>query len=407
MPNVVFVAPFLMPTTLDFVAVTASLPGVRVALVSQQPATAVPAELRHKLAAHCQLEKALDPQQLIEGVREAGRRLGGSVDRLLGALEQLQVPLAQVREVLGIEGMDVATARNFRDKAQMKQVLRDHGLPCARHRLATRAAEARAFAEETGFPLVVKPPDGAGAKATFRVDDMAALDQALELMRPSPGHEMLLEEFITGTEHSFETISIDGKPAWHSLTHYQPTPLDVLRNPWIQWCVLLPREGVTEEYADIREANDRALSALGLGTGLTHLEWFRRADRSIAISEVAARPPGAQITTLISHAHEADFRRAWAHLMVFGELRFPPRVWATGAAFLRGQGRGRVQSVEGLEHAQKELGELVIEARLPQPGQPQASSYEGEGYVILRHERTEVVAEALLRLVSLVRVRLG
>jgi hypothetical protein len=39
-------------------------------------------------------------------------------------LEQLQVLLAQVRERLGITGMDVRTARNFRDKAQMKSVLR-------------------------------------------------------------------------------------------------------------------------------------------------------------------------------------------------------------------------------------------------------------------------------------------
>ncbi|MCB1055372.1 MAG: ATP-grasp domain-containing protein, partial [Acidobacteria bacterium] len=381
MANVVFVAPFLMPTTLDFVAVTASLPGVRLAVVSQQPPSAIPLEVRSKLVGHCQVERALDPEILLEGVRDAGRQLGGTIDRLLGALEQLQVPLAQVRQALGIEGMDVETAHNFRDKARMKQVLREHGLPCARYHLASSREGARRFAEETGFPLVVKPPDGAGAKATFRVDDLASLDQALELMRPSPGREMLLEEFITGTEHSFETISIHGEPVWRSITHYQPTPLEVLRNPWIQWCVLLPREGVTEGYADIREANARALSALGLGTGLTHMEWFRRQDRSIAISEVAARPPGAQITTLISHAHEADFRRAWAHLMVFDELRFPERKWATGAAFLRGQGRGQVQSVEGLEAAQKELGELVVEARLPRPGQPQASSYEGEGYV--------------------------
>jgi hypothetical protein len=407
MPNVVFVAPFFLPTTLHFVEVTADLPGVRLGLLSQQPVEALPPRLRAKIDAHWRVEQALDAQQLAEGVRQLGRRMGGTVDRLMGALEQLQVPLAQVREALGIEGMDVETAHNFRDKARMKTVLRDHDLPCARHRLVADLAAARAFATETGFPLVIKPPDGAGAKATFRVDDMESLDQSLQLLRPSPGREMLLEEFITGTEHSFETICIGGKPVWCSMTHYQPTPLEVLRNPWIQWCILLPREGVTEEYADIRDASARSLAALGLQTGLTHLVWFRRGDGSIAISEVAARPPGAQITTLISHAHESDFRRAWAHLMVYDELRFPERRWATGAAFLRGQGRGQVRSVEGLEAAQKELGDLVVETRLPQPGQPQGSGYEGEGYVILRHQNTKTVAEALMRLVSLVRVRLG
>jgi len=86
-------------------------------------------------------------------------------------LERLQVPVAQVREHLDIAGIDVATAHNFRDKAQMKSVLRAAGVPCARHRLADSAAAAASFAEEVGFPLVVKPPAGAGAKSTFRLDD--------------------------------------------------------------------------------------------------------------------------------------------------------------------------------------------------------------------------------------------
>ena len=63
---------------------------------------------------------------------------------------------------------------------------------------------------------------------------------------------------------------------------------------------------------DIRAAGHRALAALGMGTGLSHTEWFRRADGSIAISEVGARPPGAQFTTLMSYAHDVDFYRACA-----------------------------------------------------------------------------------------------
>ena len=34
------------------------------------------------------------------------------------------------------------------------------------------------------------------------------------------------------------------------------------------------------------------LRALGLRTGFTHMEWFRRPDGSVAVSEVAARPNG-------------------------------------------------------------------------------------------------------------------
>ena len=60
-----------------------------------------------------------------------------------------------------------------------------------------------------------------------------------------------------------------------------------------------------------------------------------------------------------------------------------------------------------MDSAQRELGERVAEVRLPRPGQHPSSSYEGEGYVVLRHPDTGVVAAALERLVRLVQVELG
>jgi formate-dependent phosphoribosylglycinamide formyltransferase (GAR transformylase) len=218
---------------------------------------------------------------------------------------------------------------------------------------------------------------------------------------------VLLEEFIAGEEHSFDAVGLGGRVVWHSLTHYFPGPLDVMRNPWIQWCVLLPREVDHPRYDDIRQVAGRALTALGMGTGLHHMEWFRRADGTVAVSEVGARPPGAQITTLISYAHEFDLYAAWARLMVHDVFDPPARRYAAGIAFLRGQGNGRVVRIHGLDRAQQELGSLAVEVKLPQPGQPPSGGYEGEGYAILRHPETERVQAALERLVSLVRVELG
>lgn len=402
----VFVAPFLASTTVRFVTAAAALPDIRLGLVSQDPAERLPAELRRRLAGYWQVGDALDPEQIAGAVQALSQRIG-PVQRLLGALEQLQVPLAQVREALGIHGMRVAAARNFRDKARMKQVLRDAGVPCARHRLVDSAHEAREFAREIGFPLVAKPPAGAAARNTFRAADGQALEQCLHAVPPTAAAPLLLEEFITGEEHSFDAVCLRGNLVWHSLTHYAPGPLEVLEHPWIQWTVLLPREVDHAQYDDIRDVGSRALRALGMETGLSHMEWFRRADGDVAVSEVAARPPGAQFTTLISFAHDIDFYSAWARLMVFERFDPPPRRYAAGIAYLRGQGRGRVTRIHGLERAQRELGALVVEVSLPREGQLPASSYEGDGYVVLRHPRTDVVAEALRKLVTIVRVELG
>jgi hypothetical protein len=404
--TVIFVVPFFMEATLRFVSGTARLPDVRLALVSQDPPERLPEDLRARIAAHWRVDNALDPQQLADAVAGLARQVGPP-QRLIGSLEQLQVPLAHVREHLGLPGLSVQAAENFRDKSTMKRVFESAGVPCARHRLAASAREAVDFVRQVGFPVVVKPPAGAGAVNTFRLENLAQLDEYLARHAPDPARPTLFEEFLQGEEHSFDSVCIGGRLVWYSISRYLPAPLTVLENPWIQWCVLLPREVDGPEYADIRAVAHPALRVLGLETGMTHMEWFRRTGGSLAISEVAARPPGAQFTSLISYACDCDFYRAWPRLMVYEEFAPPRRDYAAGAAYLRGMGQGRIKAVHGLTQAQRELGELVVEARLPQLGQAQPTGYEGAGYLIVRHPETRVVEQALRRAVELIRVELG
>jgi biotin carboxylase len=406
MRHAVFVAPFLAETTLRFVDAAASSPDASIHLVSQDPLTRVPPGLQQKLASHVQVPDATRTTPLVETIEKIGQKVG-RVERLLGTLEQLQVPLGEVRDRLGIRGMRAGPARNFRDKSLMKTVLQEAGLPCAQHRLVISTEAAWEFARTIGYPIVVKPPAGAGARGTHRVDEEQALAACLHLMQPSRQHPLLLEQFITGEEHSFDSICLGGKLVWHSINRYFPTPLEVIEQPWIQWCVLSPREVDGPEWADITRTAAETLRALGMQTGLSHLEWFRREDGSVAISEVAARPPGAQFTTLASYAGDFDLYQAWARLMLFDEFDARPRPYAAGAAFLRGQGQGRVKAIHGIDEVDRELGQMVVESKLPRRGQSPTGSYEGEGYVIVRHPETQEVEKALARIVQLIRVDLA
>jgi hypothetical protein len=60
-----------------------------------------------------------------------------------------------------------------------------------------------------------------------------------------------------------------------------------------------------------------------------------------------------------------------------------------------------------VEEAKRELGHLIVEARMPRVGAARASTYEGDGYVILRHAETEVVERGLARVLELVRVEVA
>jgi len=400
-----FVAPYLLEATARFALSAARVPGVRLGLITTEPAENLSADLREALAGHWQVSDALDPQQIADAVRGLSSQLGPPL-RLIGALEQLQVPLAQVRGALGIPGMDTDTALNVRDKSRMKSVLRSAGIPCARHQLVTRTEEATRFLAEVGLPMVAKPPAGAGAQATYRLDTEADFASWLRAAQADPAEVWLLEEFLTGPEHTFDSVTIEGDTLWASIADYQPPPLEVLRTPWVQWTVVLPRAIDAPEYEPIKKIGPAALRALGVQTAFTHMEWFERPDGSVAVSEVGARPPGAQLASMIGYSYNIDFYSSWAELVLLGRFDPPSRVYATGTAYLRGQGRGRVRTVHGVDEVQRELGHLVVDAKLPQPGQPASTSYEGEGFVTVRHEDTAVVRAALDRIISGLHVEL-
>ena len=136
------------------------------------------------------------------------------------------------------------------------------------------------------------------------------------------------------------------------------------------------------------------------------MEWFRRPDGSTVIGEIAQRPPGANISLMTGLAHDVDLYRAWVRAVVDGAFDGPwERTYAVGCAFLRGLGRGRVAAVDGVHQVHEAIGPLVMEARLPTVGAPKGESYEGDGYVVVRHPRTEVVQQALQTIIETVKVR--
>ncbi len=401
MRPVVFVAPFALETTLRFARAAAALKDVRLLGVMQE----VPKGPDRKLFAEiARIDNGLSAREIVDGIKLLRQR-HGQPHRIIGVLEPLQVQLAQARAVLGVPGTDADTADLFRDKARMKDRLRAAGLPVARHKLLTTRDEALAFEAAVGYPMVLKPPAGQGAKATFRVRSRDDLMSALTGLRAGPNNPMLAEEFLQGEEGSCDTLTINGVQRLVSVSSYRPSCLTVLENPWIQWCCVLTRQNQGPGYDDVKQLAVAAVRALGLDTGFTHMEWFRRPDGSLAIGEVAQRPPGAHITRMIGLAYDGDPYRMWARAVVDGAFDGPfERRYAVGCAYLRGIGKGRIAAVVGAREANDEVGPYVVEAKLPTIGAPKSESYEGDGYAIVRDPRTPVVEAALRTIIETVAV---
>ena len=402
MPNVLYVCPYVSTNTYHCLKALSELEDVKLGVITHEPRERMPREVH--IDGHFQVSNSLDPDQLVTA-GQFFQKQWGRVDRLVGFMEQMQLPNAVARERLGIGGMSLDVTKNFREKNRMKEVLRQAGLPVARQRKITGADDARAFIGEVGYPIVLKPLGGVGSKATMRVatedDPYAALNQLL----PSPANPVQAEEFVVGNEYTFETVTIDGKHVWSSSSYYLPRPLEVLEQPWLQYCVLLPRMRLEKHGQAFLPQNTAALEALGMKTGLSHMEWFIRPDGSPVISEVGARPPGVNLMPMMSLAHDTDMWAKWCRLMVHDTFDIGVRKYAVGVAFFRAQGRGRVvREVLGIEEAQERVGQWVVDARLPKAGQLRSSHYEGEGFAIVRHPETRVVIDALRTLVTTVRV---
>jgi biotin carboxylase len=402
MRNVVYVAPYPLQTTVRFARGIAQVPNVRLLGVFHEKPKGEAAALFDDVAL---IANSFDAGNVMRGIQALQAKYG-PIHRVMGILEDLQVQLAQVRLKLGIPGTDPDTAHRFRDKGAMKDALRAAGLPCAYHARIHSMADAWKFVDRVGFPIILKPPAGAGSRDTFKVESGERLHDLLTKMQPSPKREWLAEEFLTGAEYTFETLTLNGEVKFHSICRYYPSPLEVKDNDHLQWCVFLPKDISGAEFADIRRIGAHAVKALGLGTSMTHMEWFRRPNGSIAIGEIGARPPGAQIVELMSQVYEVDMHHAWARLMIDDDAGGPwHRKWSAGVAFLRGAGKGRVTAVENLEAAQKKMGALVRKVDLPKVGFHRKDGYEGEGYAILRHIDDNVVRKALFELITTVKVR--
>jgi biotin carboxylase len=260
--------------------------------------------------------------------------------------------------------------------------------------------------ERCGYPIVLKPLAGVGSKNTVRVTNDEELYSALNILLPSAANPIQAEAFIQGEEFTMEAVSIEGKVVWQSSTYYLPGPLKVIENPWIQYCVLLPREPFPPHAARFCEQNKEALDVLGIETGLSHMEWFQEEGGRQMVSEVGARPPGVNIMPMMSIAYEVPIWNKWAELMVHHRWEMPERKYAVATAFLRAQGRGgTISDISGLEELRSSLSPFIAASSLPRVGQPRSQHYEGDGWIILKHPETEVLVQALKKLLSTIQIR--
>jgi len=311
------------------------------------------------------------------------------IDRRERPTEAHAIPPARARAACHIPRTSVHTAWLCRDKPSMKQALREVGVPTAASTAASTADEVRSFAERVGFPLILKPRSGAGAADAARVDNDSELGQALGTFGRQGVESIAVEEFVEGHEGFYDTLTINGHVALDFVSHYYPNVLEAMRTRWISpEFISTNRIDKVPDYAELREMGRRVITALGIETSATHMEWFF-GPKGLKFSEIGCRPPGVGAWDLYSAGNDIDLFREWANAIAYGNTdAVPSRRFASGMIALRPEQDGQITGYSGVEDLQQQFGEWVIDAHLPPSGtptQPVEAGYMANAYVRMRH----------------------
>ena len=394
--NVILLEPSFPPNQKEFARALAEA-GATVIGIGERSKDHLDDDVRGWLTHYEQVDSVTNDQSVEQAVRWVQDKLW--VDRFEATVEAHIMTAARVREACSIPGTSVRTAYLCRDKPAMKEVLRAAGVACARSTGASSADEVRTFAREVGYPLIIKPPDGAGAAGTHRVENDPELEAAINESGVAHGVTVAVEEFVEGHEGFYDTISINGEVTHDFITHYYPNVLEAMRTRWISPQFIATNEvDSASAYSEIKDMGQKVINALGIETSATHMEWFAT-PKGLMFSEIGCRPPGVRAWDLYASGNDVDIYREWAEAIVNGRpSQSLSRRYSAGVVALRPEADGTISGYSGLEEIQQRFGEHIIDAHIPPAGTPTQgveAGYMANAWVRARHTSFDELREIL------------
>jgi hypothetical protein len=206
---------------------------------------------------------------------------------------------AQLRERLGLDGAWSADITPFRDKALMKQLAVKAGIEVAPHTMPGTARQARDFAGQHGFPVVLKDRAGYNSIGLRIIPGPDELELRLdEAYRDGERDDLLIEAYVPGRMCHVDGLVVDGRTvaAWPSQYQYDLASFGADPGPRVD-LTLDVDDPLTPRLLALIEQTLAALKPEGsrLRTHAFHAEVFHTPDDRLVLCEIAGRSGGAKI----------------------------------------------------------------------------------------------------------------
>jgi hypothetical protein len=173
------------------------------------------------------------------------------------------------------------------------------------------------------------------------------------------------------------------------VTQYLPNALEMRSLEWVSPIMLSVRDLGEPRLAPGLALGRDVLRALGMGDGMTHMEWFRTRAGEAVFGEIACRPGGACIVDQMNYTGDIDLFREWARVATVGRFEASTeRKYNVGIIFKRAQGSGCISAIVGLRDYLAKFGAHVVEDTLLRPGTPRRdwrNTLLSDGYLVVRH----------------------
>jgi biotin carboxylase len=254
------------------------------------------------------------------------------LQHIIATTEKSVLPAARLGRLLGLAGIDPLTALNCRDKLHMKLCAMRANIPITQFELTTPNTNADDLIAKLHLPLFLKERALSGGRGLLWIDTQEKLQQALR-------SNYLAEQFIDGIEMSVESFVKNGEVIFHNITEY-----------YEQYSInIVPAQLTSELRQRIIIFNQQIIKAMGVQTGMTHIEIFVR-DNKFVFGEIALRPPGGYIMELLQHSYGFNAWEQFIKLMIGQSVNFARmQTPQYSAAWIIHPGEGTVADLTGWE----------------------------------------------------------
>lgn len=210
-------------------------------------------------------------------------------------------------------------------KSKMKEYYAKAGVPTARYHLVSTKEEGQKFIEEVGYPVIVKPDNGVGAAATYKLKCAQDVENFYNNL---PSVQYIMEEFINGTIVSYDGICDSNRDIIFETSHYFPDPvMDVVNDKLDMWYY-----SRKEIPANLKDAGRRTIKAFACNSRFFHCEFFQLNEDKEGLGkkgdiiglEVNMRPPGGYSPDMMNYANDINVYQIWANMVCYDEGLFDP-----------------------------------------------------------------------------------